>query len=87
MKDVVSILEPLDVARYLNTCSDEEFAETFVAFDKLHNFGDDSPLTKENMVSFKSEILMNKIKDILDEIIPIESECDTMAWWKGGNNE
>jgi len=67
--------------------SDEEFAEAFVFFYKMHKsdantMPESIELTADDIVNFPINSFLNDIKQMLCEIIDPDSECDRSAWWK-----
>lgn len=80
-------LTPIQVAAFLENCTDEEFAEVFVAYDKMRKKPSVEHLTKEDMLNFDIQEITTLIGTCLKEIIPKDSEMDTGAWWKRDENK
>lgn len=64
----------------LNNCTDEEFAEVFVGWYKNWT-GNPTRVTAEEMRKADVNVIANKIRDILEEVIHSKIVC-TSAWWK-----
>lgn len=71
---------PAHIGRYMETCTDEEFAEIFVNFMKYRKTGK-TGLTVTDMHSFPLEECTGLIHDILEDII-FNDDTDSGAWWK-----
>lgn len=72
-----------DVAEWLyEHATDEEFAETFVLLDIMKHGKIENGLSKTQMLKANTKRISEELKSSLDEILPINSECDTDAWWK-----
>ena len=64
----------------LNDCTDEEFTEVFVGWYKNWT-GDPTPLIAEEMRKADVNVIADKIRDILEEVIHSKEIC-TSAWRK-----
>lgn len=71
---------PAHVGRYLETCSDEEFAEVFAAFMKYRKTGH-TELHAEDMDRFRPETCATLICDILEDVL-FDPDTASSAWWK-----
>lgn len=73
-------MDSIKIAQQLIDCDDVEFAEIFVAWYKNWT-GDPRKVTVEDMRKADVNVIADKIRDILDEVIYSKEVC-TSAWWK-----
>lgn len=83
MSRITDYMSAYDVAEWLyEDATDAEFAETFVLLDIMKHGKIENGLSKEQMLNANTKRITEELKSGLDEILPINSECDTDAWWK-----
>lgn len=83
MSKFTDYMSAYDIAEWLyEHATDEEFAETFVLLDIMKHGKIENGLSKTQMLKANTKRISEELKSSLDEILPINSECDTDAWWK-----
>ena len=74
-------VHPRQIGQWLYEADDVEFAEAIVTFWKIWNKR--NPVTcPEDYENFDCDGFIRWLDIALNEIIPIDSECCSYAWWK-----
>ena len=77
------VISSEQIAHWLDAANDEEFGEAIVWFWKKFR-GDYEPLEAKDFEEFDTSSFIVWLEDLLDSIVPMNSEFNETAWWKTG---